>query len=89
MEGSVRRDLSGGIQTETSEWMSSSIGIRAGYPSGGIRAEGSERKDSSGWIRTEGSERRELSRRNRAEGSEHMDPRGGIREKGSEMRDKG
>ena len=48
--------------------------IRAGYPSGGIRAEGSERKDSRGGIRAEGSERmdpaEESSERIREEGYE-------------------
>ena len=48
-------------------------GIRAGYPSGVIRAEGSERKDSSVG--------------NRAEGSKRMDPSRGIRAKRSERRD--
>ena len=55
MEGSERRDLSGRIQTEASEWMS---------PSRGIRLEGSEVKDLSGRSRAEGSERRDQSVRN-------------------------
>ena len=39
--------------------MSPIRGIRAGYPSGGIRTEGSERGDMSGKV--EGSEWRDLS----------------------------
>ena len=38
-------------------------GIRAGYPSGGIRAEGAERMDPSRGIRAKESERRDMSGR--------------------------
>ena len=73
MDVSEWRDPSGMIRAEGSEQMSQSRRIRAGYPSRGIRAEVSEREDSSGGIRREGSERREPRRGNLADGSERMD----------------
>ena len=48
-------------------------GIRAGYPSGGIRAERAEWKDSSGGIRAYGSKQR-----NPSEGSERRDMSGRV-----------
>ena len=45
-------------------------GIQAGYPSGGIRAEGAERKDSSGGIRAYVSKQRNPSEKIREEGYE-------------------
>ena len=57
-------DHSSKNRVEGSERMSLIRGIRAGYPSGGIRAEGFERRDPSVG--------------NRAEGSERMDPSRGI-----------
>ena len=54
-------------------------GIRAGYPSGVIRAEGSERKDSSVGNRAEGSERMEY-------GSKQRNPSEKIREEGYERK---
>ena len=52
MDVSEWRDPSGMIRADGTEQMSPSRRIRAGYPSGGIRTEGSELKDSSGWIQT-------------------------------------
>ena len=66
MEGSERRDQSGGIRAKGSEWRDPSGGIRVEEyerrdPNGEIRGNGFEWRDPSVWILAE--ERRDMSGR--------------------------